>query len=68
MHMHVRAQLDYNIFMDARYAGLNLGMSCDYCNPIGSADILEGDMVEHPEFPDPLTLHAGDAINPALQK
>ena len=43
-------------------------MSCDHCNPIGSADIPAGDMAERPEFPDPLSPRTGDAIHPALWK
>ena len=29
---------------------------------------FQGDTAERPEFPDPLSPHAGDAIHPALRK
>ena len=29
---------------------------------------FQGNMAKHPEFPDPLSPHAGDTIHPALQK
>ena len=47
---------------------MRTSISCDHCNAIGSADIPAGKTAEHPEFPDPLSLRAGDAIHPALQK
>ena len=41
-------------------------MSCDHCNPIGSADIPAGDTAECPDFLDPLSPCAGDAIHLVL--